>query len=190
MKTIHRRLSVETKKLLLILCFALLSSMGFAQEYTPCPCNHNFSVFSSLRCKDCKNKYFVSTNSGLLNTPVGIRVGLLGRKGAYIGGRFGKGTIYHWDSNTSSKTNLFSVTTGLIFPLYIHNDFSIHTFLGAGYGQWFNKRRDTWTKSGVELEAGLMISYKKLMANVGASVLDGDRTYPKGDGTIGLGYRF
>jgi hypothetical protein len=176
------------KRLSLVLLFGLFSLSGFAQDSTK---NKNdYNIFSSFRCKDCREKYFVSSNSGLLHTPMGLRVGFLGKKGFYVGGRYGHGTIYYSETNTTTETTLFSVTTGLILPVYIKNRFSVHTYFGGGYGQWFDKRWDTWSKSGVEIEGGFMISYKKVSLSFGATVLKAERTYATGDGTIGLGIRF
>lgn len=176
------------RRLWLGLLFGLLTIVGYAQESTAN--STSYSAFNSFRCKDCKEKYFVSTNSGLLHTPLGLRVGFLAKKGVYLGGRFGLGTIFDSETNTTGITKLFSITTGLILPLYIRNRFSIHTYFGGGYGQWFDKRWNTWTKSGVEIEGGFMISYKRVSLSFGGSVLDGERTYATGDGTLGLGIRF
>jgi hypothetical protein len=176
------------KSLALVFFIGLLSLSGFAQDSTNNESNYN--VFSSFRCKDCKEKYFVSTNSGLLHTPLGLRIGFLGKKGFYLGGRYGEGTIYQSETQVTTKGKLFSITTGLILPIYIKNRFSVHTYLGAGYGEWFDKRWDTWTKSGIEVEGGFMVSYKKISLSFGATVLNGERTYAMGDGTLGLGIRF
>ncbi len=176
------------KSLTLVVLFGLFSLSGFAQDSTEN--KSKYSAFSSFRCKDCKEKYFVSTNSGLLYTPLGLRVGFLGKKGAYLSGRYGEGTIYNSEANTTSETKLFSITTGLILPIYIKNRFTVHTYFGGGYGQWFDKRWDTWTKSGIEIEGGFMVSYKKISLSFGATVLNGERTYAIGDGTLGLGIRF
>jgi hypothetical protein len=172
----------------LVLLFGLFSLSGLAQDSTK---NKNdYNVFSSFQCKDCREKYFVSTNSGLLHTPIGLRVGFLGKKGFYLGGRYGNGTIYNSEVNATTDTKLFSITTGLILPIYIKNRFSVHTYFGGGYGQWFDKRWDTWTKSGIEVEGGFMVSYKKVSLSFGATVLNGEKTYAIGDGTLGLGIRF
>jgi hypothetical protein len=176
------------KRLTLISFFGLFSMLGFAQDSTKN--NNDFSLFNSFKCKDCSYKYFVSTNSGLLHTPVGLRAGFLGKKGFYLGSRYGNGTIYHAETNTTTEKKLFSITSGLILPIYIKNEFSVHTYFGVGYGQWFDKRWDTWTKSGVETEGGFIISYKRLSFSFGGTVLNGVKTYAIGDGTLGLGIRF
>lgn len=41
-----------------------------------------------------------------------------------------------------------------------------------------------------ELEGGFMVSYKRLMLNLGTNVLNGYKTYATWDFTAGLGYRF
>jgi hypothetical protein len=175
-------------KKLLTLLFVLFSLSSFAQDSTRN--NNDYNLFSSFKCKDCRYKYFVSTTSGLINTPIGLRVGFLGKKGFYLSGRYGNGTVYHSETNTTSKTKLFSFSTGLILPIYIKNNFSVHTYFGGGYGQWFNNRWDNWTKNGIEIEGGLMISYKRLSISLGGAVLNGQKTYAVGDGTVGLGFRF
>jgi hypothetical protein len=176
------------KKLTLIVLFGLFSLACFAQDSTKN--NNDFNLFNSFKCKDCRYKYFVSTNSGMLYTPIGLRVGFLGKKGFYLGGRYGNGTIFHAETNTTTNTKLFSITTGLILPIYIKNRFSVHSYFGGGYGQWFDKRWDTWTKSGVEIEGGFMISYQRVSLSFGATVLDGAKIDATGDGTLGLGIRF
>ena len=176
------------KRLTLTVFLVFFSLLGFAQDSTKN--TNDFNLFSSFKCKDCSYKYFVSTNSGLLHTPIGLRVGFLGKKGFYLGGRYGNGTIFHAETNTTTNTSLFSITTGLILPIYIKNRFSVHSYFGGGYGQWFDKRWDTWTKSGIEIEGGFMISYKRVSLSFGATVLDGAKIDAVGDGTIGLGFRF
>jgi len=174
------------KKLIILSILGLMFEFGFSQDTTKSNSPH--CIFS---CKDCKNKYFVATNSGVLSTPLGIRVGFLCRTGAYIGARFGKGEMYHSDSDLStSKTNLFSVTGGLIKPIYVNTNFSIHGFLGAGYGQWWDFRWERWTNEGLELEGGLMTSYKRFMLIGSVNMLDGHKTYETWDYTLGIGYRF
>ena len=174
------------KKVFFILVLGLVFNYGFSQESKSS--NNSCIIFN---CKDCSNKYFIATNSGIKNTPIGIRFGFLCKTGAYIGTRFGKGDLYHSDSDFSTtKTTLFSITAGLIKPLFVRNDFSFHIFLGAGYGQWWHFRWERWTKEGYEIEGGLMTSYKRFMLNVSANMLDGYKTYATWDFTIGLGYRF
>jgi hypothetical protein len=173
------------KRIVLILNLGYISIVGFAQDAQRY--SANYSLFN---CHDCNNKYFVSTNSGILNTPVGLRIGFLCKTGAYIGSRFGKGEIYSVETDITKKTTLYSVTAGLIKPVLIHNKFSIHAFLGGGYGQWWDYRWLNWTKGGGEIEGGLMISYKKVMLNLSANILMGEKTYATGDATVGLGYRF
>jgi hypothetical protein len=168
------------KILPLILLFGSLCLPCFAQDFAKN--NNDYNVFGSFRCKDCSEKYFVSTNSGLLHTPIGLRVGFLAKKGFYLGGRYGNGTIYNSEANTTSATKLFSITTGLILPIYIKDKFSVHTYFGGGYGQWF--------ESGIETEGGFMVSYKKVSLSFGATMLNADKSYTTGDGTIGLGIRF
>ncbi len=176
------------KRLTFILLFGLSTLSGFTQDSTKYKNNYNF--FHSFSCKDCREKYFVSTHSGLLHTPIGIRVGLLGKRGVYLGGRFGDGTIYYPEANTTKKTTLFSITTGLIFPVYIKDRFGVHTYVGAGYGQWFDDRWATWSKGGVEIEGGFMVSYKKVFVSFGGSILNAERSYTTGDATLGIGIRF
>lgn len=174
------------KRTFFILILGLLFNYGFSQES-----NSSHNSCKIFNCKDCSNKYFIATNSGIKNTPVGIRIGFLCKTGAYIGTRFGKGDLYHSDSDFSTtETTLFSITAGLIKPLFIKNDFSIRVFLGAGYGRWWHYRWERWTKEGCEIEGGLMTSYKRLMLNVSANMLDGYKTYATWDFTVGLGYRF
>lgn len=175
------------KRSILVFLFGLLILPGCAQDVAA---RRNFNAFTSFRCRDCSEKYFISTNSGVLHTPLGVRVGFLGMKGAYLGGRFGNGTVYHAENNTTTDTKLFSVTAGLMLPIFIQNRFSIHTFFGGGYGQWFDKRWTTWAKSGVEVEGGLMVSYKHVALSFGGTVLDTERMYATGDATMGLGVRF
>jgi len=174
------------KRTILLLILGFIFDSGFSQELKS-NCN-SYNIFS---CKDCSNKYFIATNSGIKNTPLGIRFGFLCKTGAYIGTRFGKGELYHTERySDTTKTTLFSITGGLIKPIFIQNDFSVHVFLGAGYGHWWHYRWQMWTKDGYEIEGGLMTSYKRFMLNVSTNMLDGPKTEPTMDFTVGLGYRF
>src|SRR4030042_4166176 len=169
------------KKLVLILNLGFISILGFGQESPNA--NSNYNLFN---CKDCYNKYFISTNSGILNTPIGLRIGFLCKTGAYIGSRLGKGQVYSIQTDITKKTDLFSITAGLIKQVIIQNKFSIYAFAGGGYGQWWDYRWDSWTKGGGEIEGGLMISYKKVMLSFSANMLMGEKTYATGDATVGL----
>lgn len=182
----------KMKKITIILILGLIANSGFSQESKSSDTKPSYNAFSNVfTCKDCMNKYFIATNSGVLNTPIGVRVGFLCKTGAYLGTRFGKGEVYHSDTDfTTTKTNLFSITTGLIKPVFIKNNFSVHAFAGAGYGQWWKYRWERWTKEGIEIEAGLMTSYKRCMINVSANMLNGSKTYATWDFTVGVGYRF
>ncbi len=139
------------------------------------------------------HKYFISTNSGLLSTPVGFRIGVIDRMGGYIGVRFGKGYKYEGDvfnGVEATEATLFAANAGLIFPVAIRNTFKVHTFLGIGYGQWFDRPSKSGQTMGIEFEGGLMLSYQKFMVNLGGNVLMGDGNSPKGDMTLGVGFRF
>jgi hypothetical protein len=168
----------------LFLILAIISTETYSQASD----EKEFNAFSN---KGYDQKYFVASNSGIRNTPLGVRIGILGKTGAYFGARFGKGEVYHSDSDLSTtKTNLFSLTVGIIKPVYYKNNFGISVFGGAGYGQWWQYRWERWTKSGYEAELGLMIIYKSLIINASGNVLNGDRTYATGDFTVGIGARF
>jgi hypothetical protein len=165
----------------------MIATLSQAQEASSAP---EYNAFKAFRCENCTYKYFVSSNTGVFNTPFGYKIGFFGKTGGYLGARFGSGQVHNWETDVKTRENLFSFTAGLIRPLYVKNNVGIHAYLGAGYGQWFNNRRDSWTKSGYEIETGLMISYKRIMLSFGGAVLDGSRAYPKWDGTVGIGVRF
>ena len=138
-------------------------------------------------------KYFISTNSGLQHTPVGFRIGVLDKMGGYIGTRFGKGYKYEDDALgglEETEATLFSASAGFIFPIAIQNSFKVHTFLGIGYGKWFDRPSKSGQTMGIEFEGGLMLSYEKFLLNLGGTVLTGDGNSPKGDLTLGIGFRF
>ena len=174
-------------KNLVLLLFICLTTLSFAQSENG---QKAYNVFKNFRCDNCTYRYFVSSNAGVLNTPLGYKIGIFGKTGAYLGARFGSGKIRNWETDSVAYTTLFSVTGGLIKPLYTNNNFSLHAYFGAGYGEWFNNRRDGWASSGYEIETGLMLSYKRIVLSLGGTVLDGSRSYPKWDGTVGLGVRF
>jgi hypothetical protein len=137
--------------------------------------------------------YFISTNSGVLKTPVGFKIGIIDRMGGYIGMRFGKGYKYEEDVFNrleASEATLFAAGAGLIFPVAVRNTFKVHTFLGLGLGKWFDRPSQSGQTVGVELEGGLMLSYRKLMVSFGGNVLTGDGNSPKGDMNLGLGFKF
>jgi len=176
------------KTFILALLTLILINPIFSQDSISASQNNSFNIFD---CTNCDDKLFVSTNSGVDATPFGIRIGFLCKTGAYVGTRFGKGKVYNLGTDqTTTETNLFSITAGLIKPVYIKNEFSTYAFLGAGYGQWWEYRYDSWTKDGYEIEGGLMISYKRFMLNMSANVLNGYKTYAAWDFTVGIGYRF
>ena len=145
-----------------------------------------YSVFNP---NNMEKEYFISTNSGILKTPYGIKIGYICNPGLYLGFRYGVGE--EWEYGEESKdTNLFSIVGGITKPLIIKNNFSLSAQLGAGYGQWWDSRRVGWTTSGVELEGGLLMKQKHLLVNVTGNWLNGSKTYSTGDCCIGIGYVF
>lgn len=174
----------KNSKYLMILLALFIFKSGFSQYPRN---NKTFNLFS---CTDCKDITYIATNSGVKNTPFGLRVGFLCKTGMYIGTRFGEGTVYGDITGNSTKTTLFSITLGLSKPIIIQKSFSMYYFFGGGYGQWWKSRREYWTKEGYELEGGLMFSYKKLMLNLSANMLDGQNAYATWDYTVGVGFRF
>ena len=149
--------------------------------------NQSFNMFS---CKNCKNKLFITSNSGIRATPFGLRIGFLCKTGAYLGTRFGQGKVYNNFNQITYKTNLFSITGGFIKPIFINNNFSSYIFIGGGYGQWWKNQWTSWSKNGYEVEGGLSFSFKKIMLNLSTNMLGAYKTYATWDFTVGLGYRF
>jgi hypothetical protein len=168
-------------KNLLPLFLLVISTSLSAQEERA-----NYTVFNPTKMpKD----FFIVTNSGVLNTPIGLKVGFLSNPGLYIGLRHGLGEVYHSDTDlTTSGTNLVSITGGLSFPLLIKNDFSLIAQVGAGYGQWWRYRWERWIDSGYEIEAGLLIRKKNFLFNITGNMLDNVKTYPTGDICVGVGF--
>jgi hypothetical protein len=179
------------KNLAIFLSLLLLGSSGFSQEME---IKNQDSVQFSYNLFDCRgwgDKYFLAANIGVKQTMFGLRAGFFCKTGGYVGVRFGRGDVYHNETDlTTTKTALFSVTGGIIIPVYIQDKFGLYAFAGGGYGQWWHFRWETWTKEGYELEAGLNFSYKRLMLQLSANRLDGYLTHSTFDFTIGLGYRF
>lgn len=169
------------KFLFSILVFFFVSVTVFAQE------SPTENTQTGVR------KYFISTNSGLQKTPVGLRIGILEKMGGYIGVRFGKGYKYKDDPFKgwgSSEATLFSASAGFIFSIFTHQSFKIHPFVGLGYGQWFDRPSQNGQTVGFELEGGLMLSYRRFVILGGGNLLMGDGNPVKKDVTVGVGYKF
>ena len=173
------------KRLFLVSFFSALSLAVFGQDAK--------AIADGAPAKNYTKKYFVATNSGILSTPVGFRVGFLDRRGGYLAARFGKGHNYELDqlgNVRESKGTMFSTTVGFIFPLYCKGGaFNAHIFAGFGYGQWFDRPSTNEFKMGLEVESGVMLSYNKLFTSLGGNLLTGDGKTPKKDIAIGIGYR-
>lgn len=153
----------------------------------------NLALAQETQTRPKTGRYFISANAGVLKTPIGFRIGLFEKTGGYIGARFGKGSFYDKDMfNNYEETSviLFSTTVGLIlFPTKVNDNFKAHTFFGVGYGSWFERLSKNGTTIGCEFEGGLMISNERLILSLGGNLLLGDGSTPKGDLTIGIGYR-
>lgn len=168
------------KKLFAGLVFVLVSFFASAQV-------------SSDSTSNNRPKYFISTNSGILSTPVGFRIGFLDKMGSYLGMRFGSGYKYEEDVRQGlkvTKATLFAANAGLIIPITSKHAFKVHTFLGLGYGKWFDRLSQNGQTVGVEVEGGLMFSYRKFLINASGNLLTGDGKPAKKDVTVGLGFRF
>jgi hypothetical protein len=148
-----------------------------------------YSQNESVNSKSKDKEFFIATNSGVLNTPIGIKIGFIANPGVYVGFRHGIGEVYNSDSDlTTNAVNLYSVTGGINKPFFSKGDFRLIAQLGVGSGQWWDFRWERWTKSGVELEGGLMIKKKNFLFNITGNYLTGDRTYGTGDLCLGIGY--
>jgi hypothetical protein len=168
-------------KKIFIPIFVLLFIAASAQDQ-----NTNYSIFNPTKMK---KEFFITTNSGILNTPVGIKIGYLSNPGLYLGFRHGIGKVYHSDTDfTTTMTSLVSITGGMNLPLIVKNDFKLVAQVGAGYGQWWSYRWERWTRSGIEAEAGLMAKKKNFLFSVTGNVLNGQNTYATGDICVGIGF--
>lgn len=168
------------KRILILFCF-LLTLQVFAQyeEY----------YLTQYNISRPKKEFFATTNSGVLNTPLGIKIGFIYKPGFYLGMRSGMGQVYHSDSDfATTSTYIFSITAGMTLPIFVKGDFKIVGQFGTGYGQWWKYRWERWTRSGVELESGFLIQKRNLLLNVTGNVLNGPRTYPTGDISVGIGF--
>jgi len=168
------------KTLILLVCLVVSTTL-FAQEEKT-----DYTIFNPNKVK---KEFFITTNSGVLNTPVGLKIGFVGNPGLYLGVRHGIGEVYHSDSDlTTTNTNLFSFTVGTNFPLIKKNDFKLIGQVGAGYGEWWDFRWERWTTSGAEFEGGLMLQKKNFLFNISGNVLVGSKTYATGDLCVGVGF--
>lgn len=168
-------------KYLILLAYVLLSITTYGQDESA-----NYSIFNP---KNDKKEFFISTNSGVFCTPVGLKIGFISNPGVYVGFRHGIGEVYNSDSDfATNATNLYSITAGINKPLIIEGNFKLIAQLGAGYGQWWDFRWERWTNSGYELEGGLMILKNNFIFNISGNLLHGTRTYPTGDLCLGIGY--
>ena len=172
------------KNSMFLICLLLITTSSLKAQ-TP---KDHYTVFNP---NGMEKEFFMSANSGILKTPVGIKIGYICNPGLYLGLRFGKGSVYNSDSDLRTiPASLFSITAGITKPLIIDNDFKLVMQLGLGYGEWWDFRWERWTKSGIEGEGGIMLQKKRLLFSVTGNVLTGDRTYPTGDFCLGIGYVF
>jgi len=147
-----------------------------------------YNIFS---CGKSKKHLFITTNSGLRYTPLGIKIGYGCKTGFYLGTRLGTGEVYHSDTDHStSKTTILSITGGLTRALIINKKFNLSFQLGGGYGTWWDYRWERWTNEGYEIEAGFLISYSHIIMTLTYNFLDGYKTYATHDFSLGIGYRF
>lgn len=172
--------------LTILLSFGFLGV--FAQQFDNKSETESKSIFD---CKSYERKFLIMSNSGVRYTPYGLKIGFACKTGFYIGFRHGKGEMYHSDSSRdTTKTNLYSVTAGIIKPIVNKNKFTLSYQIGVGYGEWWGFRWERWTNKGYELEGGFILAYDRLAMTVGISMIDGSKTYADYDITLGIGYRF
>ncbi len=169
-------------KTIFLLVIIIFPHINFAQDNS----DIEYSIFNPT---NMPKQYFISTNSGILTTPIGIKIGYICNPGIYLGLRYGQGVEWEYGQETTS-TILFSIVGGITKPLIIKNDFSLVAQLGLGCGEWWDSRRVGWTKSGYEIEAGLLIKMKHFMFNLTGNLLSGSKTDAIGDLCLGIGYVF
>jgi hypothetical protein len=173
----------------LLIPFCLVFSTALMAQVSPADSSGETAKYTIFNPKHMQKQFFITTNSGVFNTPVGLKIGFLSNPGLYAGFRHGIGSVYHSDSNlTTTDTNLFSATVGINLPMIINGDFKLVAQLGGGYGQWWKSRWERWTKSGVEFEGGLMIQKKSFLFNITGNMLIGSKTYATGDLCVGVGF--
>jgi hypothetical protein len=173
----------------LLILFCLVFSTALMAQVSPTDSSGENAKYTIFNPKHMKKEFFITTNSGVLKTPIGLKIGFLSNPGLYVGVRHGIGRVFHSDTDqTTSDTHLFSATTGINLPMIINGNFKLVAQLGAGYGQWWQHRWERWTKSGVEFEGGLMIQKKSFLFNITGNMLTGSKTYATGDICVGVGF--
>jgi len=165
------------------------------------------------------NQWFITSNSGVLRTPLGIKFGRIGKVGWNLGIRFGKGDMRYFNEDVPSlelddpidpafsdyeswwaekeyqenEVTNFSFTIGINYNVLQNDKFSMHLQGAAGYARWWDEYANRWYNldGGAELEAGLLLKYNNWIANVTGNYLFKDqKIYPAGDFCLGLGYCF
>lgn len=102
-----------------LIFFGLIVSLTLKGQNT----SKDYTIFNPTHMK---KEFFITTNSGVLNTPIGIKIGYVSNPGLYLGFRYGKGKIYNSDSNLETiSSNLYSIVGGITKPLIIKNDFKL-----------------------------------------------------------------
>ncbi|MCG8582416.1 MAG: hypothetical protein MI866_21000, partial [Bacteroidales bacterium] len=167
--------------------------------------------------RELKNKWLITTNSGVLKTPLGIKFGRIGKIGWNVGMRFGKGDrnnsyepvseslldehgrlkpeyIKWYEENHYVENDVtnFSFVLGMNVNVLHQKDFSMHIQGGIGYARWWEEYAKQWYNldGGVELEIGLLLKYQKWIGNITGNYLNRDHNNAVGDFCFGVGYCF
>lgn len=147
----------------------------------------DYTIFNPTQMK----KEFFITNSGTLNTPIGIKIAILVILDYILDLDMAK-EKYTTPTVIQRQFHLIYIQQwgGVTKPLIIKNDFKLIAQLGLGYGQSWDYRWERWTKSGYEIEAGLMVQKRRFLLNLTGNLLNGNKKHATGDFCIGVGYVF
>lgn len=151
-------------------------------------------------------KWFVGYNAAPIFTPVGLRFGrtsTLWIFGGYVATRFGVGLNKDNEDEEPTTDLLFSGTIGITSRIINYRKFRLDLYFGGGVGIWGGyvyipnysysyEDIDYYEYGnndvGLELEYGLMFSYKRFYTTLGATHNIGWNVNT--DATLGVGYFF
>lgn len=166
----------------------------------------NFDIRAKVIEETVERHFFIEYSSGLLLsstnyiTPLGFRLGSLGKTGWYLAGYFNtfKNATYNYNGESFEESIFYEFTDKTIYPrmaitggLTFQVGWKSYLFAGAGYAtkkyytqinelnadsslknpeQWVNMT--TYEESGVEIEAGAIFNFNKINFSLGLSTFN------------------
>jgi hypothetical protein len=150
--------------------------------------NSSGQIKHSISNSGANKEFLLSTNSGCIYTPIGLKMGFIGNPGVYLGLRYGQGKDF--DGVHPVPSDLYSIVGGINKAILVKNNFRLIGQLGIGLAQWGDFTWQEASYNGYEIECGFLIQKKRILVTLTGNLINAFKSNQSGDVCLGIGYAF